>query len=353
MKKFWLLCLILVLACTLVACDNNEEQVIGTEPEPEPEPTPIYNPLTHLQVAEEIEARIFLVSIGNGPGARPHRGVSAADIIYEVPAEGNIPRILALFYSSVPEEIGGVRSARKYIVDIAREWDAVMVHCGGSPEALSYLNSIALDDLDEIARGKYFWRQKGKDMPHDLLTSGEKLYEFLTDREKRTVNENVREFRFLEEGESISGQQVNWISVKYTDTHTYYSYDSCISSYVRSVNDEPYIDAANNETIRAANIIVQKVTSGLHGGAGRIAIDLCAGGEAWLFTEGKMVKGNWSRADLDSPTIFTDENGEEFQLSAGRTCIQIIDGNSRFTYDETHPLVEETPDITVEDTAGE
>ncbi len=340
MKKALVILLTLLLVVGLAACQNNEDADQG-DTQPDVQPDPIYNPLTHLQVEEEISARLFLVSIGNGPGARPHYGVSQAEIIYEIPAEGNIPRLLCLFYGHVPEQIGGVRSARRYIVDVAREWDAVMVHCGGSTEALGYLNSIALDDLDEIARGQYFWRIKGRSMPHDLMTSSEEMYRFLADREKRTVNENVRELKFLAEGEQPEGLQVDWILTEYTEVDTYYSYDPSISSYARIVNDEPYIDAANNESIRAANIIVQKVRSGVMADGIHLAIDMCAGGEAWLFTGGVMIKGSWSRENLDSPTIFVDENGEEFKLNPGRTCIQIIDGNVDFSYDESHVVVDE------------
>ena len=67
---------------------------------------------------------------------------------------------------------------------------------------------------------------------------------------------------------------------------------------------------------------------------------MCAGGEAYLFTGGTVQQGTWSRANLDSPTIFVDANGEEFKLNAGQTWIQIVDGNVGFSYINTTP---ETP----------
>ncbi|MGI6662431.1 MAG: DUF3048 domain-containing protein [Bacillota bacterium] len=43
------------------------------------------------------------VAIDNNPDARPQTGLTEADIVYEVPAEGGITRFLALFHSRSPE----------------------------------------------------------------------------------------------------------------------------------------------------------------------------------------------------------------------------------------------------------
>jgi hypothetical protein len=340
MKKFLVgfivLLIVVIVFFALSSCFDSEDvdpnqPVIG-----DMDKELIFNPLTHLPMPQPVSARLFLVSIDNHPDARPQYGISQADLVYEIPAEGNIPRLLALFYEHMPETIGGVRSARPYMVDIAREWDAVMVHCGGSVKALNYLSRGSVDDLDEIARSQYFWRDKSNYAPHNLMTSSENIYQFLTDQEKPLVQDSMRELQFLAEDESSAGQRSDWLRLKYTAANTYYSYDATISSYLRSVDDELFVDAANNESIRVANIMVQKVSSWVEDNMGHIAMDLCAGGEAWLFSGGTMQKGSWSRADLDSPTIFVDQNGEEFRLNPGRTWIQIIDGNVGFSYDDSH-----------------
>ena len=53
--------------------------------------------------------------------------------------------------------------------------------------------------------------------------------------------------------------------------------------------------------------------------SGRLNIDMTQGGKAWLFTQGKVVRGKWSRADLDSPMVFKDNDGKEYKLSPGQT----------------------------------
>lgn len=340
MKKLLIALIACCLAAGLAAC-NTATVPGGDDPDSPPAPDPIYNPLTNLQVNRPIEARMLLVSIGNSSEARPQYGFSDADIIYEVPAEGNIPRLLALFYSDVPDVIGGVRSARPYMIDIAREWDALLVHCGGSQEALNFLaSSSAVENLNEIAHGSYFWRDSSRVAPHNLMTSGENLYRYLKDSGRDTVQEDVRQLKFLAEGESPAGTAADWINLRYADANVEYTYDKSISCYTRVVNGQPFIDAATGASAKAANIIVQKVTSSVEDSDGHIAIDMCAGGEAYLFTGGTVQQGTWSRANLDSPTIFVDANGEEFKLNAGQTWIQIVDGNVGFSYINTTP---ETP----------
>ena len=342
MKKL----LIVLGICSLIFCCaacNTATIPGGDNPGDEPEPEPVYNPLTNLQVDGPIEARMIMVSIGNSSSARPQYGFSAADIVYEVPAEGNIPRILALFYSHIPDNIGGVRSARPYMIDIAREWGALLVHCGGSVKALNILaSSSAVENLNEIAHGSYFWRDSSRNMPHNLMTSGDNLYQYLADSGRATVQDNVRQLNFLADGETPAGEAADWINIHYTDANVVYTYDKSISCYNRVVGDTAFTDAATGASVKVANIIVQKINSWVEDSDGHIAMDMCSGGEAYLFTGGKVQKGTWSRADLDSPTIFIDETGEEFKLNAGQTWIQIVDGNVGFSYKNTTPEV--TPD---------
>ncbi|UZM99122.1 DUF3048 domain-containing protein [Lysinibacillus sp. MHQ-1] len=54
-------------------------------------------PLTGEAVQEEITQRPIVVTINNHPAARPQSGLAAADIIYEMLAEGNVTR----FFSSL------------------------------------------------------------------------------------------------------------------------------------------------------------------------------------------------------------------------------------------------------------
>ena len=67
------------------------------EPEPEPEPEPVLpytNPLTGEGSAVDLAgARPVAIMLNNLKKALPQLGVSQADLIYELPAEGGITRM--------------------------------------------------------------------------------------------------------------------------------------------------------------------------------------------------------------------------------------------------------------------
>jgi Protein of unknown function (DUF3048) N-terminal domain len=56
---------------------------------------------------------VLAVKIDNLAPARPQTGLTDADIVYVLPVEGGLSRILAVFSSHFPPVIGPVRSARK------------------------------------------------------------------------------------------------------------------------------------------------------------------------------------------------------------------------------------------------
>ena len=87
----------------------------------------------------EIEGRAVAVMINNHPAARPQSGLHKADIVYELLAEGDVTRFLAIFQSEQPDNIGPVRSARSYYIELAKGYDSLYIAHGNSPDAKKML----------------------------------------------------------------------------------------------------------------------------------------------------------------------------------------------------------------------
>ncbi|MCL1905563.1 MAG: DUF3048 domain-containing protein [Clostridiales bacterium] len=325
---------------------EREAPVPIPEPESEPEPEPVLNPLTHMPVADEaaLERRAVIVSIDNHKPARPQAGISTADIMYEVPAEGGISRLLALFFVDAPELIGPVRSARPYMVDIAREWQGLFVHCGGSADALRYLAKGEVNWLNEMSSSKYFWRDKKRSMPHNLFTASENIYSFLEYKGWKTV-ETPRALRFYseEEGPPLDAAKADILHINYPDrgNKNSYIYDPESFLYARSIGDDPHIDINTEGQVQAANILVQQIKSKVLDSEGRLEINLVGEGGAMLFTRGTVQEGNWMRASLDSPTYFRGEDGLEWCLAPGQTWIHLCDGTTKVLYEDSTAEEEE------------
>lgn len=69
--------------------DKTKEEPVIEEPVKE---EAFLAPLTGEAVKEEITQRPIIVTINNHPAARPQSGLAAADIIYEMLAEGDVTR---------------------------------------------------------------------------------------------------------------------------------------------------------------------------------------------------------------------------------------------------------------------
>ena len=91
-----------------------------------------YHPLTGVGMDEDLSRlRPVAVMINDLKAAQPQLGVSQADIIYEMPAEGGITRMVALFQSlDGVGNLGSIRSTRAYYLELALGHDALLVHAG-------------------------------------------------------------------------------------------------------------------------------------------------------------------------------------------------------------------------------
>lgn len=308
--------------------------------EPDPEPAhPYVNPLTGEGVDRDIGAqRPIAVMINNLKKALPQAGVSQADIIYELPAEGGVTRMLALFQSvEGVGEIGTVRSARDYYVSLAYGHDAVFLHAGGSPMAYAAIKQwgvTALDCVNGPYEGTLFWRdpvrRKNAGLEHSVLTSGEKICELLPTYSR--VNLEHREgyeepLAFLEKDETASGSPAGRASVKFSASKTgVFTYDPETGLYLVEEFGAPYIDANTGEQVAVKNVLVlfTDVNTIKGDDKGRQSVRTTGTGEGLLLCDGVVQDIKWSKKDNSTPLSYTDAAGQPLKLGVGRSYINIL-----------------------------
>lgn len=193
------LALLTLLFCA--GCKKDQAEVIQPEPPsvntdapdhlstPEPDEFEYINPLTGEGMHEDISKnRPVAVMVNNIIKAQPQRGVSNADVIFEIPAEGGVTRMLAIFQDLEGiESIGSIRSLRSYYLQIVQGYDAILVHAGGSEEAYTDLRTTGWDHIDGVM-GNYhvdpFYRDKSRmanGTEHSLFAVGDKILESIED----------------------------------------------------------------------------------------------------------------------------------------------------------------------------
>ena len=292
---------------------------------------PKTNPLTG-EIVTELPSRPFILSTDNDSGlARPHSGISKADIVYEFPIEGGASRLEPIYYSKVPDKIGPSRSARPYFIDMAREYKAVFVHHGWSPQAKKYLESGVIPYINAFTYTNIFYRSSDRSAPHNSYTTGKDVWTVIK-AQGWDEQQEPRRFQFWGDGQAQDGEAATYVNINYVVTKNNYQYSEETGLYKKSVNGQVYNDKETDKQITTKNILVQKVKSKVLDAAGRLKINMTAGGDAMLFTNGVVVRGSWTRKDLDSPTIFTDKEGKEFKLNVGTTWIQVVDDSVKVEY---------------------
>jgi hypothetical protein len=300
-----------------------------------PSPTPVLvpAPLTGRLVAPALAARHpIAVMVDDQAEARPQSGFNQASVVWQAPAEGGIPRYMLIFAEGNPPAVGPVRSARQYFITWAAEWHAVYVHVGGSPQALATLATSGqgqlVYDADEFRWGPTFlWRITQRVAPHNVYSDGKHLRELAT-RVGATSPPGGPIWIFGPAAPPADRPTGGSITVTYPANQIGYRYDRASNTYLRFVEGEPQVDAADGRQVAPANVVVMTVVFGPlndgHPNKKRLEAQNIGSGPAWIATNGVTVQGTWRKDSIDAPTRFYDAAGQEVVLTVGQTFIQVV-----------------------------
>ncbi|OGF27520.1 hypothetical protein A2303_01500 [Candidatus Falkowbacteria bacterium RIFOXYB2_FULL_47_14] len=265
------------------------------------------------------------VMIDNNIYARPHSGLSRANVVYEAEVEGSATRYMAVFAGNEEiDEIGPVRSARAYFVDWVLELSALYVHVGGSPEALVNIKRDKVRDFNEFYNGNFFWRDWNRRAPHNVYTSSSKLAEYTTARSWAEGGFSSWQFKD-EAGEADRGPDGGDIDIKFLipSYRVRWKYDRTDNSYIRYLGGAAHIDKSG-DGIKAKNIVIQYVKARVIDNELRLSMDDIGEGEAVLCFDGFCRKSTWQKKEASERTRFYDENGNEAVFNAGTTWVEVV-----------------------------
>lgn len=265
-------------------------------------------------------------------------GLSKAPVVYHTLVEGGATRFMAVFnVHDEIEQIGPVRSVRPYYIPWALEYDALLAHVGGSAQALQDITRLAVYDLDEMGIGQYYYtRDEQFDAPHNTFTGSAQLQDGLGVYDLDALQlETFVPFNFGEQIVVAKGA-ARHITIDYSARRTYdveYVWQEDVEVYHRYRVDEVQFDAATDEAIGVANIIIQHVPQEEILDADlRIAMDVLGTGEAQYFINGQEFAGTWEKATLQDATQFFDQAGNEMIFAHGNVWIEIVpDGHDVVT----------------------
>lgn len=303
------------------------------------------------------------IMVENHKQARPQSGLSSADIIYEVVAEGGITRFLAIFYCQDASYVGPVRSARIYFLRFLEGYgqNPLYAHVGGAntegpADALGYINErgwSSYNDLNQFSVPfPYYWRDyerlQGRVTEHTVYTSTSKLWQYAKDKRDLTNvdDKGVRwdkgfsAWEFEDDAKAADRGTINKIDFGFWDSlandfSVVWNYDIKTNSYKRTNGGIAHIDKNTGKVLTAKNVVVMfakesPANDGYEGG--HILYKNVGSGDMLFFKNGKVVKGTWSRDDEKTQIKFFDSNDKEISIVRGQVFVEMLPTGNKVTY---------------------
>ena len=263
----------------------------------------------------------LVVKIDNVPRARPQAGINDADVVYVELVEGGATRYAAVFHSEEVGTVGPVRSMRTTDINLLRALNRpLFANSGGNPRTTNAINASPLVNIGHATgAGGAYYRNNSRSAPHNLFsstgalrraggTAGGAPPELFTIRRPGTPNPN--------KAFDASGVRVNYRSTSVT-------YDWNGSGWARSQDGRATVDTAGVRTA-PETVIVQFTPYGVSPADARSPEANTIGrGRAWIFTEGNLIRGSWSKPTANAVTLYRDSDGNTIELLPGRVWVEL------------------------------
>ena len=360
---------ILILALLLSGCAGQsatEEATVATtaateattEPTTVPTEPPVYrNPLNGEILDEPYTGRIFAHTITNTQDALPHVNAVKADILIEAYVSRGVVRCLGLYTNiGEVEAIGGTRSTRLLFNQIAKIYDAVLIHGGGFDMVLEDAEEKGLDhfNVDSLYRQQdplaqkvaYRDKQYRRYAPNDLFGYGPGIVEYVEAQGVRTTQPADKQYylNFSEDATPVDGEPADEIAIyygfntkntvmKYNPTTRKYEYNQYLKLMHDQITGE--VEAFNNVLILEAGIYENYIYS---------EATFHTGGTGYFACGGKIIPIVWECDRGMNPFRCTTLEGEPLTINVGNTYMGIIgQEKERVEWKEVIPPPTEPP----------
>jgi len=292
-----------------------------------------------------VDKRPLVVKIDNVPDARPHYGITQADMVFEILVEGYVTRLAAVFQSQDASTIGNIRSARLADRSLTPMVRGALVYSGTSAYEMPLIQGDASAgkyvDLSADYTGGYY-RVNFRPGPYNMFTSATAMRQAIAAKGADDP-QAVPGWGFFANpdhaptiGGMIGALPATELTIPYREdsSRVQYKFDEKSRTYARwqnagskAVRD---VDAANSQPVAAANVVIVQTeiweVAQIVDAAGSHAHDmrLTGTGAASVFRDGLRQDGTWSRATETDPFVFKNQSGERIVLDPGQTWVHVI-----------------------------
>jgi hypothetical protein len=330
--------LIAVAVLTTAGCSHHKKTpaaVSSSTPAPTtsaapPPPPPPRWPLTGVLMSAPVDRPAIAVKIENSVTARPQTGLNAADMVWEQVVEGGITRYVAVYHSSLPPEIGPVRSVRPMDPSIAGPLHGLFAFSGGQPPFPAAVAAAGLQVLSMDAGSAGFYRIRVRPAPHNVYAS---LAVFLKQADANHKHSPPAQFAFAGAGEQPTTVTAGGPAARLDLTlsgvsHPVWTWSPADRAWLRSEGTTPAVEA-NGHRLHATNVVVLRVdvvNTRYIDPAGNPVPEtrLIGTGAAVVASAGHTVAATWSKSAVTSTLALTGADHQPITLAPGTTWIELV-----------------------------
>ena len=302
------------------AAEPDDEGTVAGAPRDEVSGDPDTWPLTGLPVdkgASVQDRPVLVAKVDNTSESAPQVGLGAADLVVEEMVEGGVTRLAAFYYSTVPDDVGPLRSMRASDIGIVSPVGASMVTSGAAAVTITRLRDADVSFYEEEG-GTGFSRDASRPAPYNLFAD----LETVADEAETTPGRPPDYLPFSGSGELRGGQPATSIQARFSPSHT----------TTWSYADGGYVDdgglAGSDDRFPTDTVLVLRVEvgdAGYRDPAGNPVPEtkLVGSGDALLFHGGRLVRGTWTKKALDAPLQLRTRAGA-LGVPRGHTWIELV-----------------------------
>ena len=287
---------------------------------------------------EEVAKSVYVVKIDDTREAHPQIGINQADVVYIEQVEGGLTRLAAIFSSTLPPEIGPVRSARISDIELLAQYGKVaFLYSGAQSKFRPVLKNANLIDLSaEHESPKLYSRKAGRLAPVDMVINTEELIRITNERNLDIAKSKNMGWNFGKR-EKIQGKPVLSATIKWPAAKYQVSWNG--KGWAVAQNNSPEFDS-DGKVVAPKTFVIQKVTitdSEYHDKVGGVTpfSATVGSGEAWILRDGFAIAGSWSRVTESDGTKWLDLEGKEIKFATGAVWVALTDQAPTFVEPES------------------
>jgi len=302
----------------------------GTPTSSAPPPPPVLWPLTGLESGVVPPHPALAVKIENSVDARPQTGLNSADVVWEEVVEGGITRFVAVYHSTLPAEIGPVRSVRPMDPAIAAPLHGLFAFSGGQSEYVNAVSQAGMQVLSFDNGDDGFYRIDSRYAPHNVYASPAAL---IAQADPAHLADPVTQFEYAATGTQptavAAGTPAGALQLTLSGvSHPQWTWSAPDANWLRAEDTTPSVEV-DGSPLRAANVVVLRVdvvaTAGLDPAGNPVPETLLEGrGEALVASGGRTMPVTWVKNSVTDRLALLGPDGNPVRLAAGNTWVELV-----------------------------